>query len=584
MKLRKKFTLIFVLYLMIFGLINAYILYNQISKSLIEELVASTALYLDRIQIEVLSLLVKGNIITLNNMVNDFKARNPNIAYMYIVDFDGNVVASTFTDAFPKALVGFNPPVNEDMSVKKFQAVGSVIYDVSVPVYRGIGGEIHIGITSKQIEEKMFNIIGKIFLWGSLIVGIGAVSFFISLTSLTVSMKNLENAIEKIIKGDYRSRVEVDAQDEIGMISMAFNRMLDKLEEEREKTRNYVERLRRLKNRYKMLVNSIQDGILLISSDGMIHSCNKASERIFNLSKSEIVNRKLSEIIRLDSVSTKGEAELSYDRDGETVYIKLFFLDLDKEGRRKIVIVRDITSDKAREEFYKRIRQYEKIAIIQYLVAGIIHKINTLLTRMTLGCELILSESKEELTKKSLERVVSNVMEIKRAIDDLLRYRRREVKINKRIIDVVEIVENSLKAYSFDKYNIKVVKKYNKLCKAYVDPLAIGLVIDNLIMNAIQAMPGGGTLTIEVQQDNSNTLISIRDTGDGIPKEDLDKIFEPFYSKHKGKGGLGLGLTISQEIVKMHGGTIIVESELGKGSVFTIKLPRGAPFDQDTYS
>ncbi|MEM3819873.1 MAG: HAMP domain-containing sensor histidine kinase, partial [Nitrososphaerota archaeon] len=77
---------------------------------------------------------------------------------------------------------------------------------------------------------------------------------------------------------------------------------------------------------------------------------------------------------------------------------------------------------------------------------------------------------------------------------------------------------------------------------------------------------------------------SIRDTGDGIPKEDLDKIFEPFYSKHKGKGGLGLGLTISQEIVKMHGGTIIVESELGKGSVFTIKLPRGAPFDQDTYS
>lgn len=316
MKLRKKFTFIFVLYLMIFGLINAYILYNQISKSLIEELVESTALYLDRIQIEVLSLLAKGNVITLNNMVNDFKARNPNIAYMYIVDFDGNIVASTFTNGFPKALVGFNPPVNGGMSVKKFKADGSIIYDVSVPVYRGIGGEIHIGITSKQIEEKMFNIIGKIFLWSSLIVGIGTVSFFMSLTSLTMSMKNLENAIKKIIKGDYRSRVEVDTQDEIGMISTAFNRMLDKLEEEREKIRNYVERLRRLKNRYKMLVNSIQDGILLISSDGIIYSCNKASERIFNLSKSDIVNRKLSEIIRLDSVSTKGEVELSYDRDG----------------------------------------------------------------------------------------------------------------------------------------------------------------------------------------------------------------------------------------------------------------------------
>lgn len=579
MKLRKKFTLIFILYLMAFGLINGYFLYTQIVDFLTEELIANTTLYLEKFSEEILSYLVKGNIITLNEIVYDFKNKTPSVVYVYVIDFDGKVVASTFTDGFPKALIGFNRPVNDEISIRRFQAYGSTIYDVSAPVYRGIGGEVHIGITNREIEEKTLYIIGKIFMLGSIVVIIGAVSFFTSLTSLTSSIKNLENAVKKILDGDYKSRIKTITQDEIGVLSEAINQMLDKLEEEREKTRRYIDKLKRLKSRYKILVDSIQDAVMLISSDGMILSWNKACERIFNISRSEAINKNFTEVVKLKEAPQSGEIELSLKPYGRNVYLKLSVLNLDKESKEKIIIARDITSEKAKEEFYKRVRQYEKIAIIHYLAAGVIHKINTILTRITLNCELILTEFKEELNKQRMEEVISQVMEIKHIIDDLLKYGKRGIKINRKIVDLVELVESSLKTCLSGVDGIKVVKKYGRTCKAYVDPLGIRLVIDNLVMNAIQAMPEGGELTIEINQNDSHVFISVKDNGRGMSREEIHKIFEPFYTRYKDKGGIGLGLTISQEIVKMHGGEITVESEPRRGSVFIIKLPRGGSFD-----
>lgn len=579
MKLRKKLTLIFVLYLMVFGLINGYLLYTQIVDFLTEELIVSTTSYLEKFSEEILSHLIKGSVITLNEIINDFKDKNPNIVYVYVVNFDGEVVASTFTDGFPKALIGFNRPENDELSVKKFQYDGSIIYDIASPVYKGIGGEVHVGITNREIEEKTFYMVSRILMLGSIIVTLGALSFFTSLTSLTLSIKSLESAVKRMLNGDYKSRIKTITRDEIGVLSKAFNQLLDKLEEEKEKTRKYIHKLKHLKDRYKILVDSIQDGVMLISSDGTIISWNKACEKIFNVSRSEAVNKKITEIVRLKEIPDFGETELSLKHYGRDVYLKLSVLNIDEEGKKKIIIVRDITSEKAREEFHKKMRQYEKIAIIHYLVAGIIHKINTFLTRIILNCELILTEFKEDLNKRRMEEVISQVMEVKHLVADLLKFGKRGLKVNRKIVNIIELVESSLKTCLSGVSGITVIKKYSETCKAFVDPLGIRLVIDNIVMNAIQAMPDGGKLTVEVNQDDSHVFISIKDSGKGISSEEIHRIFEPFYTKHKDKGGIGLGLTISQEIVKMHGGEITVESELGKGSVFTIKLPRGGSFD-----
>ncbi|MCX8181896.1 MAG: ATP-binding protein [Candidatus Methanomethyliaceae archaeon] len=120
--------------------------------------------------------------------------------------------------------------------------------------------------------------------------------------------------------------------------------------------------------------------------------------------------------------------------------------------------------------------------------------------------------------------------------------------------------------------NIKVVMNVDEKPSAFLDEYILRRVCSNLILNAIQAMPNGGTLTITANTEGDHFVIRIGDTGSGIPKEILDRLFTPFFTT-KAKG-MGLGLAVSKKLVEAHGGTISVESEVGKGTTFTIKIPQ----------
>ncbi|MBC7112508.1 MAG: PAS domain S-box protein [Candidatus Methanomethyliales bacterium] len=120
--------------------------------------------------------------------------------------------------------------------------------------------------------------------------------------------------------------------------------------------------------------------------------------------------------------------------------------------------------------------------------------------------------------------------------------------------------------------NIKVVMDLDQKMTAFLDEYILRRVCSNLILNAIQAMPNGGTLKISAHIEGGYFVMKISDTGAGIPKEVLDKLFTPFFTT-KAKG-MGLGLAVSKKLVEIHGGTITVESEVGKGTTFTIKIPQ----------
>ena len=104
-----------------------------------------------------------------------------------------------------------------------------------------------------------------------------------------------------------------------------------------------------------------------------------------------------------------------------------------------------------------------------------------------------------------------------------------------------------------------------------VDPPSLKRVLSNLILNAIQAMPDGGSLTVAVSSTDEHVIITVKDTGVGIPKESIPKIFEAFFTTKA--QGQGLGLSICKKFVEANGGSIEVESEEGKGTIFTVKLP-----------
>ncbi|OGC25501.1 hypothetical protein A2291_03365 [candidate division WOR-1 bacterium RIFOXYB2_FULL_42_35] len=118
---------------------------------------------------------------------------------------------------------------------------------------------------------------------------------------------------------------------------------------------------------------------------------------------------------------------------------------------------------------------------------------------------------------------------------------------------------------------IKIVEKFSNRSEIQADPDQLSQVFINLIVNAIQAMPNGGGLKICTAKKDRMIVVTIADTGSGIRKENVKKIFQPFFSGKK--NGLGLGLALVEKIIKYHHGTITVKSKVGKGTEFTIKLP-----------
>jgi signal transduction histidine kinase len=138
---------------------------------------------------------------------------------------------------------------------------------------------------------------------------------------------------------------------------------------------------------------------------------------------------------------------------------------------------------------------------------------------------------------------------------------------------ISEIIKNC--RYLTDDKSITFKKYFSKTQpKARVDTAQIREVISNIITNSIQAIPNSGEVKIKTSEDESDVFIEISDSGTGIPKENLDKIFIPFYSSKEYGKGTGLGLSIAKKVIKEHDGDISVKSYIGKGTTFSIRLPK----------
>jgi PAS domain S-box-containing protein len=236
-------------------------------------------------------------------------------------------------------------------------------------------------------------------------------------------------------------------------------------------------------------------------------------------------------------------------------------------------IARDMTETKRLEE---QIRNSEKLASIGKLAAGVAHEINNPLGGI-LNClynlrKGTLSPSRQEEYRLSMEEGVRRVQKIVRQLLDFSQQHVPEfapTDINQ-VIDRVLVLTTHL----FAPKRILLERGFGQsLPNVMVDRHMIEQVLMNLILNAVQAMTDGGTLTIRTSVAEGVCLIEVRDTGSGIPPSDLPRIFDPFFTTNQEGEGTGLGLSVSLGIVERHGGKILVDSEVGKGTTFTLCLP-----------
>lgn len=236
-------------------------------------------------------------------------------------------------------------------------------------------------------------------------------------------------------------------------------------------------------------------------------------------------------------------------------------------------IARDMTETKKLEQ---QIRNSEKLASVGRLAAGVAHEINNPLGGI-LNClynlrKGTLSPSRQEEYRASMEDGVQRVQKIVRQLLDFSQQHEPEFALTdiNHVVDRVLVLTTHL--FAPNRIVLETVLGQG-LPPVMVDRHMIEQVLMNLVLNAVQAMKGGGTLTIQTVVIEGVCLVEVRDTGSGIPPAVLPRIFDPFFTTKSEGEGTGLGLSVSLGIVERHGGKIVVDSEVGKGTTFTLYLP-----------
>ncbi|NQT30890.1 MAG: two-component sensor histidine kinase, partial [Deltaproteobacteria bacterium] len=219
-----------------------------------------------------------------------------------------------------------------------------------------------------------------------------------------------------------------------------------------------------------------------------------------------------------------------------------------------------------------------RLASIGELAAGVAHQINNPLTGVLGFSQRLLRKSTDQETNQDLKRIYTEAERAAKVVQNLLTFARRR-QTQKQYSDINDILESALelRAYELKTSNIEVVTDLTPgLPEIMLDFHQIQEVFLNIILNAEQAITeanGGGKLTIKTEERKGDIRTTFTDNGPGIPAENLEKIFDPFFSTKGEKGGTGLGLSVCHGIISEHGGRIYAKSKPGKGAIFFVELP-----------
>ncbi|MCL4456451.1 MAG: ATP-binding protein [Nitrospirae bacterium] len=273
----------------------------------------------------------------------------------------------------------------------------------------------------------------------------------------------------------------------------------------------------------------------------------------------------------MDGIKTHGDLEQQFpafkDRRDEIGELQKSFLwmlqrlrDADREHKKTVEIL----------------GQTEKMVSIGRLASGVAHEINNPLSGITLCFKNLMEADLDDSTKDRLVQAVNDgLQKIKKIVEQLLDFSRMSVT-EKTPVGINDFISRLLVLFNYpaSKKEIKVVNDMSgNIPKILIDENKMAQVFMNILINALQAMDMGGTLTIRTRIDNGFCTISIGDTGIGIAPDVLPNIFDPFFTTKDVGEGTGLGLSVSKGIVEQHGGIIEVESTAGVGTTFIIKLP-----------
>lgn len=509
-----------------------------------------------------------------------------NEAEVQILDASGKVLATSLESqqsnvgkkntalAVSRALQGIRD--NEEEVIDENNNRKKII---AKPVYYGVKivGAVYIVASMNELYQTVDRI-NRIFMSGMLIaLGLTGVLGILLAHTITNPIKGLTRQAAAVAEGDFDQQVPVLGDDEIGRLSEVFNDMTMRL-------RDALSANEEEKEKISSILANMSDGVVAADEHGMVIITNRRACEM--LRENECEGLRLTELFSMDegqlSSLMKGAEKSAviyhtqFDGDEEEL-MRVTLTPIhrrDKGISGTIAVLQDVTEQERLEQSRRE------------FVANVSHELRTPLTTIKSYAEALDDGAmvEQELGQRFIGVIRNETERMIRLVTDLLHLSRLDSKqspLRRQAMNVPEMLEEVADRFSFQlrKKSIRATVRVEDDIEAiWLDRDQIDQVLDNLVSNAIKYTLDGGRIELSAHRpDPASIAISVKDTGIGIPKKDLSRIFDRFYRVDKARsrnmGGTGLGLSIAREIVKAHGGSIALDSELNEGTTVTVTLP-----------
>jgi len=360
-----------------------------------------------------------------------------------------------------------------------------------------------------------------------------------------------------------------------------YERAMAKFELEKER-RDLEMLIKRSQRQWMAIFDSITDFIFMTDSEHRIVRTNMAMAQAFGRHPKEMIGRMCYDLFGMDKSRLickfpdlpRTEEITIRDR---SYLISVFPLEFDNQ-HLFVHVMKDLTEMKRLKE---QLYHADKLASLGLLVSGVAHEINNPLTGILAYAELLNMRVKDGEIKEELEKIIKAAERCKEIVENLLTFSRQKAP-SRSLESINDVIDKAieLRIYWLRKSNIEVIRNYGEgIPTLYIDSQQIQHVILNLILNAEHAIlesnreRGRIEFISSFDSKEGKVIVKVKDNGNGIPDEIINRIFDPFFTTKPVGVGTGLGLSISHGIVAEHGGNIRVESSSREGTCFTIELP-----------
>lgn len=470
--------------------------------------------------------------------------------------------------------------LDEDRNSRVWKSVTPIFaQDNSGVVIGAIMMESNIETVYQQIQD-----IVKIFLNASLIAILITVFLAVMISrGLTRPISDMRRQTANIARGDYSGKVTIYGEDELGQLSAAINDLSFRVKEAQEITEAERQRL-------DSVLKHMSDGVLATDRRGKVIMINTRALDLLGMNQEEAIGQSIMKVLKLGSkftfrhlLETQEELILNVDDEeesSETILRGEFSIIQRESGfiSGLVCVLTDITEQEKVEQERRN------------FVSNVSHELRTPLTSVKSYTESLLEGAwkDEKLAPHFLQVITTETDRMTRMITDLLNLSRMDqgrlqldkeyISMNDLFNHILDRFEMVLQSEAYRDRHFSIQRDFTqRTLWVEIDRDKITQVIDNIMNNALKYSPDGGTITCRLMETHNSVVLSITDEGLGIPRKDLQHVFERFYRVDKARsramGGTGLGLAISKEVLAHHGGKIWATSVENKGSTFFVSLP-----------